>query len=310
MTEAGQTTETLVLPPPVQTAVVTMADGSEIVLRRYGVAGSTRLVLSHGNGLAIDAYAPFWLPFVQDFDVVVFDIRNHGHNRVHRPENHTWSTIFEDFETLYHGIRREFGEARTVGIFHSLSAIAALQHTLSKGKRWDALALFDPPIAGRAGHPLAAHHFADMTMMEAKAKRRATHYPSLDLFARQISRLPSFARLVPEAPMLLASATLRETADGRFELRNPRELEARLYITQDDATLWPRMRDLKVPTILIAGDPAVSEGPASKICGAIHAEIGTEFVSIPDTTHFLQTEKPQACREAVMAFLKRHSLVD
>jgi pimeloyl-ACP methyl ester carboxylesterase len=298
------------VPAPSETAVVAMPDGAEVRLRRYGSPKGTRLALSHGNGLAINVYAPFWLPLAESFDVVVFDVRNHGENALHGAGGHNWQTFFADFEDIFQGIQHHFGEAPTVGVFHSLSAIAALQHTLARGKRWSALALFDPPIYPRDGHALRAEHLADMTSLMNRSNRRPQSYAKPEEFATQLARLPQFARVVPEGPMLLARHTLRENAGGLWDLCNPRELEARIYLSQDDPTLWPRMRNLPVPAILIGGDPAVSATPAAKVCAAIHEETGIEYTSIPATTHFLQIEKPEACRQVLLAFLKRHGLLD
>ena len=44
---------------PVQTVDISMDDGAIIRLRRHS-EGKQRLLLSHGNGFAIDAYYPFW----------------------------------------------------------------------------------------------------------------------------------------------------------------------------------------------------------------------------------------------------------
>jgi pimeloyl-ACP methyl ester carboxylesterase len=296
------------LPKPSETAVLGMADGAEIRLRRYGPRKGTRLALSHGNGLATDAYAPFWLPLAERFDVVVFDVRNHGQNALHGAKGHDWPTFFADFEEIFQGIQHHFGEAPTIGVFHSLSAVAALQQTLARGARWAALALFDPPIYPRDGYPLRDEHVADMTSLMNRSNRRPQSYKRPEDFAAQLARLPQFSRVVPEGPMLLARHTLRENADGLWELCNPRELEAGIYLSQDDPTLWPRMRHLPVPSILIGGDPAVSTTSAAKICAAIHDETGIEYASIPGTTHFLQIEKPQACRQVLLAFLQRHGL--
>ncbi|MGC1190746.1 MAG: hypothetical protein WA861_09155, partial [Candidatus Binatus sp.] len=59
---------------------VKMHDGATIHVRQHGIPGAPRLVLSHGNGLAIDGYFPFWGPLRERYEVIVFDFRNHGHN--------------------------------------------------------------------------------------------------------------------------------------------------------------------------------------------------------------------------------------
>ena len=288
-----------------------MPDGAEIRLRRYGQPSGIRLVLSHGNGLAINCYAPFWLPLTDQFDVVVFDVRNHGENARHVPDRHQMDTIVEDFEQVFDAILKHFGPKPAIGVFHSLAAIASLQQTLNSGPRWSALALYDPPIFPKDGHPLQADHLADRTKLVERSSRRPSNYRRPEDFARQLASRPAFARLVPQGPMLLARHTLRPAADGGWELINPRELEARIYLAQNDPTLWPRMRKLTVPAILICGDPALAEtSPAARVGAAIHDDIGIEYVAISDTTHFLQLEKPQACREALISFLRRHRWLD
>jgi pimeloyl-ACP methyl ester carboxylesterase len=303
----------LPLPEPSAVVPLTMSDGAMIVLRRHGTVGAPRLALSHGNGLAINAYAPFWRLLAEHHELVLFDVRNHGLNPLHTREGHNWARIFLDFEEIYQGIQRAFGAAPTVGVFHSLSAIASLQHTLGQTEqgqepRWAALALFDPPICPRLGHPLYDEHFADMRSMTDRASRRPESYASPQEFAAQIATRRQFARLVPDAPMALARATLRQESDGRWRLCNPRDFEASLYLSQDDTTLWPRMRGLPVPTILIGGDPTVSDTPAAKVCAALHDELGIAYHAVPDTTHFLQTERPQACVDVLRQFLMQHRL--
>jgi len=299
------------LPAPSAVVPLTMSDGAVVVLRRHGRVGAPRLALSHGNGLAIDAYAPFWRLLAERHELILFDVRNHGVNPLHAREGHNWARIFADFEEIYQGIQRAFGVAPTIGVFHSLSAIASVQHTLGQcergtGSRWAALALFDPPICPPRGHPLHDAHVADMRIMTGRADRRPESYAAPQEFAARIASRPQFSRLVPDAPMALARATLREEGDGRWHLCNPRAFEASLYLSQDDTTLWPRMRGLPVPTILIGGDPAVSDSPAAKVCAALHADIGIAYQAVPDTTHFLQIERPQACVDVLHRFLTRH----
>src|SRR5690606_18404385 len=101
--------QTFTAPPPSQRADLTMKDGAVIRLRRYGRPGATRLVLSHGNGLAINAYAPFWLPLAESYDLVVFDMRNHGENPLHTQEGHVWESFFSDIEEIFQGIKAQFG---------------------------------------------------------------------------------------------------------------------------------------------------------------------------------------------------------
>jgi hypothetical protein len=59
------------IPNPHAVFEAVMEDGAIVRLRRHGVAGGPRLVLSHGNGLAIDGYFSFWGRLLDRYDVIV-----------------------------------------------------------------------------------------------------------------------------------------------------------------------------------------------------------------------------------------------
>jgi pimeloyl-ACP methyl ester carboxylesterase len=301
--------QSFMVPPPLATVDLAMQDGAVIRLRRYGRPGATRLALSHGNGLAINAYAPFWLPLARDYDLVVFDMRNHGENPLHDPKAHNYKFFCSDIGEIYEGIRSHFGPARCVGVFHSLSSIAAMLHTLKQGKCWDALCVFDPPIMPPVGHPLHEVEHVSMEKLAQRALRRHTVYDSPEQLATLFRRQASFARWVPEGPDLLARYTLRPMPDGRWTLCCPPECEAVGFRDNADPTLYPRLGDYPVPLRIIAGDPASPfASPAAAAAKAAHDELGVDYAMVPRTTHFLQIEEPQVCRDLLIDFLKRHGL--
>jgi pimeloyl-ACP methyl ester carboxylesterase len=299
----------LAVPPPLRAVELTMSDGAPIRLRQYGRPGRRRLVLSHGNGLAINAYLPFWLPLADEFELVLIDMRNHGENPLHDGAAHEWPRLAQDMGEIFHGIQNAFGAAPAVGVFHSLSAIAAVLHDLAAGPSWSALALFDPPLYPPASHPLQAIQHADMTEMAQRALGRPAHYAQPAQFAAQLARRSAFRRWVPGAHLLFARSTLRPAGHGHWVLRCPGELEARIYAGNLDATIWPRLPTLAQPKVLIGADPACPDaGPPSQICRAAHDELHIDYTMIPDTTHFLQIEKPQACGNALIHFLQRNGM--
>ena len=298
----------LVVPVPRRVVDVEMSDGAIVRLRQHGQPGRRRLALSHGNGLATNACLPFWGPLGDDYELIVFDMRNHGENPLHDPSAHTWPRLKQDMGEIHAGIQLHFGEAPTIGAFHSLSAVAAVMSELDDGPRWAALALFDPPIFPRDEHPLQPIQHADMTVMTERAASRPPSYDTLEQFVARLRRQPAFRRWVPGSHRLLASTTLRPEG-GRWILRNPRELEADVYRNNIDPTVWPRMVNLRQPTILIAADPACPDAsPPARICRAIHDELGIDYAMIPDTSHFLQIEEPESCRRLLNDFIARHRL--
>ncbi len=295
----------LTVPTPEATIDLRMSDGAPIRLRRYG-NGPVRLLLSHGNGLAINAYAPFWRPLIDDFELVLFDIRNHGENPLHDPQQHNWPRITQDIGEIFAGTQRHFGQKPTVGAFHSLSAVATLLNTMAGGPPWHALVLFDPPIFPPPGHPLQSAQLADMEELTRRAAGRPVAYQNPEQFAAQLRQRRTFSRWVPGAHLLFARSTLRPGPQGDWILRCPRELEARMFATNNDATLWAKLPSIAIPMILIGADADDSNaGPPARISRDIHDELGIEYAGIPHTTHFLQTEQPAACREALLGFLQR-----
>jgi pimeloyl-ACP methyl ester carboxylesterase len=301
--------KTFELPSPVATEVLRMKDGASIRLRRFGRAGATRIVLSHGNGLAINAYAPFWLPLAERYDIVLFDMRNHGENPLHEESEHCWTTFYSDIEEVALGIAQTFGPAKTVGAFHSLSSIAALKHALLYGKRWDALCVFDPPLMPPPDHPLHALQQEDMRQRSAQALRRAERFESPEQLANQLRRHSAFQGWVPEAALLLARHTLRKADDGFWTLSCPRHYEARTFRENDDTEIFCQLSRMPLPLRILASDPDSPHAiPTAAVWKAANDAFALDYIALPKTTHFLQFEQPQVCRDLLDEFLARHGL--
>ena len=302
----------MILPPAAhRTLELRMDDGAIIFVRQHGDPAGPRLVLSHGNGLAIDAYLPFWGPLCGRYEVIVFDFRQHGRNPSDPRWAHDWPTFVTDMERIWHGIDQSFGTKPTAGVFHSMAAIGSILHSLQYGRRWHLLALFDPPLYARDGHPLRSVNQSSKNDLAARARRRRPSYQSPEEFERQLASVPAFRRWVPEAFGLMARATLRhDQASGAWVLACPRELEAQVFEATADPSIWPAMARMPVPVELICADPdAEDAGPPALIGRAMATELPIEYESIPDTSHFLQIERPQECIRATEAFLTRHGFL-
>ncbi len=87
------------------------------ILRRHGNPKGPRLILSHGNGLAIDLYYPFWSLLADDFELFVYDLRNHGWNPVGPRSTHSLPTLVRDHDLILETIDRHFGRKPKIGVF-------------------------------------------------------------------------------------------------------------------------------------------------------------------------------------------------
>ncbi len=287
---------------------VKMKDGAIIHVRQHGNPAGPRLCLSHGNGLAIDGYFPFWGPLRDRYEVIAFDFRDHGHNPLHSAEGHTWQNFIDDMEVVFRAVNRALGAKRAAGLFHSLSGVTAALHAFKYGQRFDALVLYDPPVYPREGHPVQYLQQNDKDSLASRAARRPERYKDPSELARQFAR--RFKRWVPDAYELMARATLRhDRASGDWVLACPREFEAHVFSSNADPGLWPRMAHCPVPVKLVCGDPTLEDAmPPALIGKAMAEELGLPYEAIADTTHFLQIEKPAESFRAAETFLAEHGL--
>src|ERR1043166_10308060 len=84
------------IPAPSTTFEGPLEDGARIRMRRHGNPDGVRLLVTHGNGFAADAYFPYWQHLLSKFDILVFDFRNHGQNVPVVPSNHNYAQLARD----------------------------------------------------------------------------------------------------------------------------------------------------------------------------------------------------------------------
>ena len=279
-------------------AVATMDDGATILLRRQGPPASERIVISHGNGLAIDGFARFAGALVaRGFEVVAFDMRNHGRNPRHPDTGSNWRRFIADLPQILNRIDAAFGEKPTHGAFHSLSsAVCLLAQANASPYPWRSLTLFEPPIPPHADDPAHAA-FLDyhMNLSERAGRRRALFDTPDDLFASM--RRSSLFHLVPDADLMrLALATLRPASQGGWELCCPPEFEAATFRIEDIVDLRPGLARIDCPVRLVLGDETIHYAKVLVETGrALQRDFGFPVVELPQATHFMQLERPETC---------------
>jgi pimeloyl-ACP methyl ester carboxylesterase len=297
------------LTPPQDVFALTMDDGAVIQIRRGGNPAGTRLFLSNGNGFAIDGYRVFWEPLLADFDLILFDMRNHGRNRPSGADGHTYLQMARDLGTILRGVSERLGQRPSVGVFHSMSARAAMKHAVQMEWVWDALVLFDPPNVPLRGHP----HYEAMRNFESKLAEWAVGRQ--DLFASPEELRAYWAanraqrNWTDQGRSDMASAVLRPDGQGAYTLSCRRELEALIYLAALSMDLWPPASAYGGPVKLIGADPEMGGAPPIGAANeALAREGGYEYEFVSGTGHLLQIERPDACREAMLRFLRELGL--
>ena len=295
----------IALPAPTEILDVALDDGAAIRVRRHGNAAGVRLLLSHGNGFAADAYFPYWQHLLAQFDVMVFDFRNHGQNVPVQPPHHTYAQLTRDLERVVQAVKSRFGERPTAGIFHSMSGRTAMKHALEVGWRWDGLILFDPPNVPPPNHPTYAAMAAFEERLVAWARARRRRFPAIDELTEEYRQSRATARWVEGAHELMARSVLRVSADGDgYELVCEPENEAGIYAEAMTLNLWPDADEFDGPVKLIGCDPQVKgAGPTAAANAALGREGGYDYSFVAHTGHMLQIEQPRECVALTLKFL-------
>jgi pimeloyl-ACP methyl ester carboxylesterase len=300
---------TIAASTPREVFTLSMDDGAKIVIRRGGNPDGVRLFMSNGNGFAIDGYRVFWEPLLETFDVVLFDMRNHGRNEPCGADGHHYQQMAKDIGAVFHGVDRQLGHKPSVGVFHSMSARAAMKHAVEMEHVWDALLLFDPPNVPPRGH----EQYEAMRVFELRlvewALGRQDSFSSPEELHEIFKTNRAQSRWAPQAREDMAKAILRPDGTGRYVLTCRRELEASIYLAALTLDLWPAAKAFGVPVKLIGADPAAKGTPPTSVANrALAMEGGYEYEAVPETGHLLQIERPEMCREAMLSFLRKLAL--
>jgi len=298
------------VPEPRASLDLAMPDGARIIARVHGNPDGPRLVLAHGNGFAIDAYAPFWTRLTGGYEVVVHDLRNHGRNPLFGSPGHNIEGFARDHGVILAALAEELGAKPTAGLYHSVSSLGAVTHAIGlphgAALPWDALILFDPPLIPNPGHPLHGVAQGMELFLANWAMGRPNAFADPGELAAQFASAKGLARWVAGAHEGMARAVLRKDGEG-WTLACPRELEAATYVGNAYSRIWqalPRLAAHRDRVLLISSDPDIDDARAPSFTNrAAEAEFGLRRVAIPNTTHLLQIEAPEACAEAAVGFL-------
>ena len=296
----ADTETTWQLPTPLEVRDVRVDSDTVIKLRRHGNPSGKRLVMSHGNGLAIDLYYPFWSLLADEFDLIVYDLRNHGWNAVGNIESHTIPTFVKDHDAIAAAIDEAFGVKPKVGVFHSVSGLVSLLSP-THGSPYVARVLFDPPLCkpGRnyADFEEAANRTSKLIRQRSETFRETTELSEILPF------IPQFQQLMPGVADLFARTTLRKQGESdRYELRCPRDFEAQIV---EFASIYAVLVDFDTyvcPTKVIGADPLLPSAylPTLELSGTVNVD----YDFLPEASHFLQLEQPQECVSTMLEFVK------
>lgn len=293
-------------PLDVMTAV--MRDGTSIVVRRMSAHAKRRVIMSHGNGLAINGYEEFWSRILPWAEVILFDFRNHGVNPPATPSAaNNWVNFVADMDEVLAAVEERFGPKETYGFFHSMSALTCLIHASTHDAPWKGLVLFEPPAVPSSGQErddtLSIHRD-----LSARTRKRKTEFQNPEQLSQSFSRLLMFQRMPEQARLQLAAATLRPDGQGAYRLCCPPDFEADTFNVAELRPHWDGFHAIKIPVLILSSAAEGSDMPIlSRISERLSKEFGFDLIELPDTAHLLMLDEAERCAGLARDFVRRVS---
>ena len=254
----------------------------------------------------MDLYFPFWSLLADDFDLIVYDLRNHGWNPVGPLEEHNLMAYVRDQAAVFEAVDRLFGEKPKTAVLHSLSALAWLLSADGDNQPAAGI-LFDPPVGHKLNQANPEIYDFAFKLTASLLRNRREQFESIADFVENFPYRKVFTHTVPGLFDLAAETLLRKSG-ARYVLRCPPAYEAQVM---EYALILSSMVDfqaLRQPTKVIGADPTI---PFSYLpTFDLHEIMTLEYDFIPETTHFAQLEKPAECAAAVREFLERNDLMN
>ncbi len=274
-----------------------------IAYQDFGGAGQP-LHFAHANGYPPEAYRQLLERLSAGYHVLAMRSRALWPDAdPHQVQD--WRIFADDLERFLD----ERGIVEGVwGVGHSIGATTTLRLALQQPQRFSALALLDPVIFPRTtvllwklifrlGLAYRAHPLVK------SARKRRTVFPSRQAMFDNYRKKPVFQRISDANLNAYVDSLACPQPDGSLRLCYPPEWEARIYVTsmRADLSLWRALPSLRLPVLLIRGaeTDTLWASTARRFQAAVpHARV----VSLPNTTHLLPLEQPEAVAEKIIQF--------
>ncbi|MBT6275942.1 MAG: alpha/beta hydrolase [Chromatiales bacterium] len=279
---------------------VAMSDGAQIRVRRSGNPEGPRVLLSHGNGFAADAFGALRRALEPFAEVVPMDLRNHGHNPTHDFAAHNCDRLATDLEEVLSALATRHGAKPVHILCHSVSGIGALRLAIGESNQLASMVLMEPPCQPPEGHPLYDSHLQAQEALGARTLRRKATFADPNEFVSRIAGRPEFRLCVNGALDDLARAILRQASDGHWGLGCPPEYESRIYVDNVDNGMFESLAQITTPTMIISGTYSEQRlAFTQEMC----KQGDFELLAMSGVTHLLPMERPALIARVARAFI-------
>ena len=257
------------------------------------------LILLHATGFLAKLWQPIAEQLTDRYRVVAYDQRGHGDSD-DVPDGYSFEQFAVDLQAVIEGLGLDQPPgspgASISAAGHSGGASTIAVHAARYPGVIGRAVLIEPILPKREWMVGEANTRAD-----GARKRRAVWSSTNEMFESYRAR-PPFDTWRQDMLLIYIEEGTRRREDGQVELKCPPQLEALYYEAVRQADFWPLLAKVQCPTLFVWGE---NGDLRARMGEGLENEVpNSHTVSVPDTTHFLVMEKP----DALAALLKDDSL--
>lgn len=271
------------------------AEGLTLVVHDWGGDGHP-VLLAHPTGFHGLTWSPVATRLVaRGRRVWSFDFRGHGDSGP-SPDGYRWSEFADDVMA----VTRELGlagESNLLACGHSKGAAALLLGETREPGTFARLWCYEP-IVFPTDEPLEPQD--DFPLSEGARRRRAV-WPSRSEALASYGSKPPLDVLDRDALRAYVDYGLQDRPDGQVELKCRPQDEAAMYAMGTANGVYPRLRDVRCPTLVVCGEHTDAITP--KLGEMIVERLPAGRLEVmPDVGHFGPMQDPDATVGSMLRF--------
>ena len=273
------------------------------------------LVFLHANGYPPETYRNFLGGFLNAYQVTAIYLRPCWPGA--DPEDiQNWLCFRDDYldyltqredPSLQSGVSP--GQARIIGVGHSLGAMATIMAAIKEPDHFKALVLIEPVLFSRLRGTFLRLTFPLKLMrrfhpLVKRTLKRKTSFPDQESMYQNYRKKPIFQRLSNDVLAGYVEGLAAKNPDGSVTLRYSPAWEARIYETSGiaDWYVWRNLSNIELPILVMRG--AISDTLwASTLDQMVdRLPVGRAY-TVEGAGHLAPLEKPLLTAEIMKDFL-------
>jgi len=252
------------------------------------------LVLAHATGFCGGVWEPIVPALSERFRVVTYDQRGHGDSD--KPDAaYDWAGFVADLAGLVDAL----GSGPVLAAGHSKGGAAVAGVAARHPGRLSRVVLLDPVLVAP---PVPGEDRVSSIRLAAGARRRREVWESREALCDSLAARPPFSEWRRDFVEAYVRHGTAPTGDGRFRLKCPGEIEARVYEGAAASSSLEFLRDVRIPALVVAGQES-DVLPPELARLALSTAPDARLVVLPGIGHFVPMQAPERSVDLLVGFL-------